>query len=162
MTAKQVLEHTIRFCDNVLRAYLSDLDDGELLVRPVPGANHIAWQLGHLIASERSLVSELGHAMPELPPGFAEAHSRETAGLDDPQRFASKRQYLELLDRVRAGTLAALHKTAEPDFDRPAPERFRAYAPTVMSVFHLVGTHMLMHAGQFVPVRRKLGKPVLF
>ena len=26
----------------------------------------------------------------------------------------------------------------------------------------LLGTHWLMHAGQFVPIRRKLGKPPLF
>ena len=34
----------------------ADLSDADLLVRPAPSANHIAWQLGHLIASERNLV----------------------------------------------------------------------------------------------------------
>jgi len=38
----------------------------------------------------------------------------------------------------------------------------REYAPTVASVLMLLGTHWLMHAGQFVPIRRKLGKPALF
>ena len=42
------------------------------------------------------------------------------------------------------------------------PESMRAYAPTVASVLTLLGTHLLMHAGQFVPIRRKIGKPALF
>jgi hypothetical protein len=38
----------------------------------------------------------------------------------------------------------------------------RQYAPTVGIVLMLLGSHGLMHAGQFVPIRRKLGKPPLF
>ena len=58
--------------------------------------------------------------------------------------------------------LAALAATPETDLDQPSPEPMREYAPTIGVVFNLVGMHMMMHAGQFVPVRRKLGKPVLF
>jgi hypothetical protein len=34
-------------------------------------------------------------------------------------------------------------------------------APTVGALFLLGANHELMHAGQFVVVRRKLGKPIL-
>jgi hypothetical protein len=33
--------------------------------------------------------------------------------------------------------------------------------PTAGHIYLLIATHGLMHAGQFVPVRRKLGKPVV-
>jgi hypothetical protein len=33
--------------------------------------------------------------------------------------------------------------------------------PTVASILVLVSTHAMMHCGQFVPVRRALGKPIL-
>jgi hypothetical protein len=33
--------------------------------------------------------------------------------------------------------------------------------PTVGHIYLLIATHQLMHAGQFVPVRRALGKPVV-
>ena len=36
----------------------------------------------------------------------------------------------------------------------------REYAPTVGAVLNLIGVHDLMHAGQFVPVRRMHGKPI--
>jgi hypothetical protein len=36
------------------------------------------------------------------------------------------------------------------------------FAPTVGAMLLLNANHVLMHAGQFSVVRRKLGKPVLF
>ena len=56
MNAKDVLLQTIGMGDHILNAYLGDLSDADLLLRPVEGQNHIAWQLGHLISSERSMV----------------------------------------------------------------------------------------------------------
>jgi hypothetical protein len=162
MTAKDAIKNTINFSHQITLQYVSDLTDTDLMVRSVPGANHIAWQLGHLIVSEREMIGALGHRMPELPSRFAESHSAEASKSNDPTKFSKKADYLTLMERVRAGTLAALEATREADFDQPAPEAMRAYAPTLGAVFTMIGTHEMMHAGQFVPVRRKLGKPVLF
>jgi len=145
----------------VVDAYLGDLGDADLLVRPLPNMNHIAWQLGHLISSEQQLVSMLGHKMPELPAGFAEAHSKETATSDDPAKFAKKQTYLDLMAKMHAASTAALERCSDADLDQPVPEPLREYAPTVCSVFALVATHAMMHCGQWFAVRRKLGKPVV-
>ena len=69
---------------------------------------------------------------------------------------------MALLDQVRAGTTAALDGLSDEQLDADAPEHFRAFCPTVGHLFVLIGTHPMMHAGQFVPVRPKLGKPVVF
>ena len=55
-------------------------------MRSVPGANHIAWQLGHMIASVRRMLTGLGQRAPALPEGFAAAYTRETSASDDPAR----------------------------------------------------------------------------
>ena len=73
-----------------------------------------------------------------------------------------KDEYLKLYDQVRAGTFKALDTVKETDFDKPGPEKFREYCPTVASVFLMQPSHWLMHAGQWSVVRRKLGKPPLF
>ena len=52
MNAKDVLRLDLKANHAILTNYLSDLSDADLLVRPAPGANHIAWQLGHLIVAE--------------------------------------------------------------------------------------------------------------
>ncbi len=81
---------------------LNDLSDQELLQRPAPGANHIAWQLGHLISSIRFFGEAIKPgSMPELPDGFSQQHSKEAAGNDDPASFLTKDQYVALLDQQR-------------------------------------------------------------
>ncbi len=146
----------------VARAYVQDLADADLLVRSVTGANHIAWQLGHAIAGMHDMLGALGREAPPLPEGFEAAYTRETATSDDPAQFATKAEYLSLLDQMKAASLAAVDATPESELDKPGPESMREYAPTIGAVLMLLGTHLLMHAGQFVPIRRKLGKPVLF
>jgi hypothetical protein len=50
---------------------------------------------------------------------------------------------------------------SDADLDAEGPERSRKMLPTVGSVFLMVGTHVLMHVGQFVAVRRQAQKPVV-
>jgi hypothetical protein len=156
-TALQATQHLLTW-------FLSDLDDADLLVRPVAGANHIAWQVGHLIAAERGMVRQQlpAAAYPELPAGFAEQHGAATQTQDPPAGFATKGQYVDLFNQVRQATITELGKLADADLDRPATGRMASFAPTVGAVFLLASNHSLMHAGQFSVVRRKLGKPVLF
>ncbi|MBI2826574.1 MAG: DinB family protein [Planctomycetia bacterium] len=163
MNAKDVIRKSINSTDMIVDGYLEDLTDAELLVRPVPGANHIAWQLGHLINSEHDLVEGIAPgSMPKLPGGFKEKYAKETAASDDPKAFHTKTEYRRLLKEQRAGTFAALEKTPEGELDKPAPEEFRSYCPTVADVFLLQGTHVMMHAGQWAVTRRKLGRKPLF
>ncbi len=162
MTGKDVMRHVVDFCHTVTRMYLADLGDKDLFVRAVPGANHIAWQLGHLVCGEAEMLAALGRTPPPLPPGFAEAHTKETAASDDPAKFFKKSDYLALADKMKAATLAAIEATPDKDLDKPGPESMREYAPTIGAVLTLLGTHWLMHSGQFIPIRRKLGKPPLF
>ncbi len=147
----------------VLKALLSDLPDADLMVRPVPNANHVAWQLGHLISSEHQTLEALkpGHA-PKLPHGFSERYTKETSLLNEAAKFHSKEEYLALLDEQRRATLELLETFSERDFDRPAPEHMRDYAPTFGAALLVQGAHELMHAGQFSVLRRKLNRPVLF
>lgn len=162
MNAKDAINGSMDMCITVLKAYFSDLTDAELMKRPGPGCNHLAWQLGHLITAEADLLNQVcpGKA-PELPAGFAKQHGKDTAGSDDASNFCSKQTYTDLLDKVRAATKAALNSLPDADLDKPGPEGMRNICPTVGSFFGMIATHPMMHAGQFVPVRRALGKPIL-
>ena len=50
---------------------------------------------------------------------------------------------------------------SEEDLGQDGPEPMRSFCPTVGSLFLLIGTHPMMHVGQFVPIRRKLQKPIV-
>jgi hypothetical protein len=136
MNAKDAIRTALNGNHNILKMYVSDLSDADLLTRPVPGANHIAWQLGHVIAAEVMFQSPAG--------------------------FRSKQEYLDLFDKVRGNTLATLDRMADADLDRPTPGRMAEFAPTLGAILLMLANHEMMHAGQFTVLRRKLGKPVLF
>jgi hypothetical protein len=160
-TVKELIRDQIKFGDMLVQSYVGDLNDADLFIRSAPGVNHIAWQLGHLISSSQHILKGLGHDAP-LPAGFAEAHAKETAAIDDPARFRTKAEYLRLHSQMVEAMSAALDGTPESVLDEPGPEDMREYAPTKAATFMLLGNHLAMHAGQFVPVRRKLGKPAMF
>jgi uncharacterized damage-inducible protein DinB len=159
--SKDVIRDVIAFGHRVTKVYLSDFADEELLVRPLPEMNHVAWQLGHLICSERTMMRRIDVSMPELPPGFAERYTAQTARSDDPTLFETKAKYFGIWEGMRAATLTALDAATEAELAEPTPESMHRYATTVAALFRHIGTHELMHAGQFTAVRRKLGKPVL-
>ncbi len=146
----------------IAMAYVQDLTDADLLLRPVPGMNHIAWQLGHLITSSHMMLETLGQPAPALPAGFKESHSKEMAACDDPAKFATKDVYVDLSGKIKESSLAAVEAIPESKLDDPGPEPMREYAPTVAAVLTMLGGHWLMHSGQFVAVRRKLGKAPIF
>ncbi|MBM3963885.1 MAG: DinB family protein [Planctomycetes bacterium] len=162
MKSQDILKSTLKVTTMVTDSYVNDLTDIELLTRPGVGCNHIAWQLGHLISSNAQILNSLAPgSAPELPSGFAEQHSKATAGSDDPKGFLSKSEYQALLTRVNDAVVAVIDRMSESDLDAPGPEHFRSMFPTVGDVMVLLATHALMHAGQWVPVRRSLGKPVV-
>lgn len=161
MNVHDLLKHNVAFSHGITKAYLADITDDEMLVRAVPGSNHLAWQLGHLIASERSLLTSVGGTMPELPDGFAEKHGKDNIQSDDPKDFLSKDEYLRLMQQMHDAALAVINSVDEAGLDAPGPEQMRAFFPTVGSVLFMAGGHEMMHAGQIAAIRRKLGKPVV-
>ncbi|MFM8584279.1 MAG: DinB family protein [Planctomycetaceae bacterium] len=163
MNARDAIKLNLNMSDMIVRSYLSDLSDSDLLIRPVPGTNHIAWQLGHLICSEHDIIDAVcPGAMPALPAGFADRHNGPSSKLDSPSAFCSKEEYLRLYGQQRAATLAALDRLTEQDLDKLSPEKMRNYTSNVGDCFSLQGSHYTMHAGQWAVVRRKLGRAPLF
>jgi len=162
MTPKDVFRQVLESGDMHLRAYTADMTDADLLVRSVPGSNHAAWQLGHMVVGTSHMLTALGRPPIELPEGFAAAHSAENSASDDAGRFAKKAEYLALLDKAKSAILAAIEATPDATLDAPGPEAMREFAPTVGNVLTMLGGHWLMHSGQLVPIRRKLGRPILF
>jgi DinB superfamily len=160
MNAKEALKIGINMGHKISVDYLKDLTDKELLHRPAKNANHINWQLGHLIESENQMGNmAVAGSMPPLPAGFAEKYNKDTASSDDGSKFLKKDELLRIFEEQRAATLKVLDKLSDADLDKPTGQ---SWAPTVASLFSMAGTHWVMHAGQWAVVRRQLGRPPLF
>lgn len=163
MNSRDAIKSAIDMGDMISMSYLQDLTDEQMMQRPHPECNHLKWQIGHLISSERMMIEGVSPgSMPALPEGFAERYSKETAKSDDASAFDTKEELLRVYQVQRAGTLAALAKLSEEELDNASPESMQSYAPNVASAFSMQGSHWLMHAGQWAVLRRQLGKPPLF
>ena len=163
MDFKDAIRASLRISDYLVQGYVADITPGEMLHRPVPGANHIAWQFGHLIAAERGLVEAAAPgSMPPLPDGFAERHRRGGNPSDDPADYLSKEEYIELAQQVRAATLQTLDRFSDADFNDPVTARVPPFVKCAGDCFATIGPHWSLHAGQWVVIRRKLNRPVMF
>jgi hypothetical protein len=147
----------------MLKGTVGDFSDADMLVRPCSGANHAAWQIGHLIASEANMINACKPgALPELPAGFAAKFTSQTSRLDDAGAFPSKADLLKQYEKTRAATVQWVKSLTPEALNQPGPEPLRGMAPTTGHLVLLVLQHLAMHIGQIQAIRRKLGKPVLF
>ncbi|MGH7177634.1 MAG: DinB family protein [Tepidisphaeraceae bacterium] len=164
MNGIQAIQSALETTKGYVAWYVGDFSDADLLVRPVPTANHAAWQIGNIIGGDIFLVqTEIPDAkFPELPAGFTKQHGKDGATDDDASHFMSKAEYLKLFGAVRSDTIAALRKLSEADLDRPCSDKMKSFAPTFGKLFQACSDHTIMHLGQVTCIRRKLGKPVLF
>lgn len=163
MTIASQIKTELQLPTFVVQAYLEGLSSEDLLRRPVENANHIAWQLGHLIVAEHNLNNMVcADSMPSLPEGFAEKYTKETASSDDAGDFSTKEEYLKYMDEQRSGTLALLDKLSDEELEAAAPENIQKFGATVGAVIAGQSAHWMMHAGQWVIVRRQLGKEAIF
>src|SRR5260370_8830239 len=100
MNAKEAIRTSLKTSQSMLPMFLNDLSDADILVRPVPSANHIAWQLGHLIASECRLGQRLpGATYPELPAGFSGQQTQHTSKNDPTHAFRTHAQHPHLFNK---------------------------------------------------------------
>lgn len=142
---------------------LADLSDADLMTRPVPGANHAIWQLGHLLCSEEWMMNQVKPGPSLLPEGFAEKFKNDKVGIDDQSKFATKAELLDLLTKVRMSTIEKIAGLTTADLARKIPSPFRKGEETTIEFLcQMPAGHTMMHLGQFQVLRRKLGKPILF
>jgi hypothetical protein len=159
---KDIIKKSIDMSDFILKSYMGDLSDADIKLVPLEGMNPIALQLGHLIAAERMFAEMLKPgSCPPLPAGFEEAHSLKNKEGSD-ARFLSKDEYMKLYEAQRAATKAVVDSVPDSDLEDTRGGKLPQFAPTVADILNLFGIHSLNHSGQFVAVRRKLGKPIAF
>ena len=81
--------------------------------------------------------------------------------VDDAGKFLTKDEYIRHAKQVRANALKVLDGLPLEDLSKPVTG-VPPFCKTAGDVFMFLGSHWLMHAGQWAIIRRSLGKPPLF
>src|SRR4051812_14999166 len=113
MTGKDALKSLLESTLGMTTMLLGDLSDDDLQKPPVPGANNIAWQLGHLIASETQLGAIANISYPELPAAIEGLNKTATTKTRPDGGKLSKADYVSWLTKIRQTTIAGLAKMSD-------------------------------------------------
>lgn len=162
MTLAEHLSNQLARNAEMLQWHLGDFSDADMFVRPCDGANHTAWQIGHLTSAEASMLNMIKPGTVELPAGFAEKFAKVNAANNDPSTFTTKAEILQTFNKVRQAAIALAKSLTPAELEAKGPEKLQKLAPTVADVLALMPIHATMHLGQIQTIRRKLGRPVLF
>jgi len=163
MTPIEIMSDVIARNAEILKMTLADFSQAEMLARPVPGANHAAWQLGHLIGSAAYMLREVAPGViPQAAAAMREKFNGKTAGNDDPSFYPDKSQLLETFAQCCDAIVAWTKNLRPEEMGEPTPGRMAEFAPTLGHLALMTASHITMHVGQMQVIRRKLGKPLLF
>ena len=147
----------------MLKSHLADFSDADMMVRPVPNANHAAWQVGHLLTFENMVCGMYApSAALKLPEGSDKLYGKEGATVDDAGKFFTKDEVLKNLETVHNALVVWVKGLSDADLSKPGPEPFRGWVDTIGDLIIGIQVHTTMHVGQIQVIRRKLGKKVLF
>jgi len=163
MTPVELIADSLTGNFHMLKFTVADFSDQEMLVRPVPAANHALWQIGHLAVSEqRFLAAVAGEGAAPPPAQWAGKFTAETTRTDDLAFFPKRDEVLTYFEQVRNAAAAWVRSLSQTDLEKPTSGRMASFAPTFGHLALMLANHTSMHLGQFQVIRRKLGKPVLF
>lgn len=147
------------------RAYtvdlIKDLDEGLWFRQPAEGITHIAWQVGHIAASQHSLCLRRIHGeRPEdnrlLPEGFRELFGKGSVPVADPDASPTVVQIRKVFDDVHAAALASCSGLTEDTLEEAVDPPHPAFS-NKFGAIRFAADHELIHAGQIALLRRLLG-----
>ena len=139
-----------------LHLMTGDLTPAEWLKRPVEGANHAAWIVGHLIVVERTALKFLNLPQPALPSDdFAARHGKGSMP-SDVGEVGDVSKLVPLWDEQRQAITEAIKTLPADGFDHPTEHPM---FKTVGQFLTLVPGHAMLHIGHLSTIRRSLGKP---
>ena len=164
MTAIDVMANTMAKNFEMLKMHLADFSDADMMVRPVPGANHAAWQMGHLLNFDIMSANLMGiPGAPAMPtPPTPKWYGKEGASSDDASKFIKKDELLKLMTQSHGALVQWTRGLKPEDLSKPGPAEFKGFVDTVGDLVMGITVHATMHIGQFQVIRRKLGKKMLF
>ena len=159
-TANDVIVHTLTRSKLMLKLYTQDLKPAEYLYRASEKANCVAWLLGHLALSDRTVLERLGSRdLPELPDGFAKRFSRD-AGCPQADDFGDVSILWPLFEKHRDMLIATVQRAPQELLDKPMEKPHPMFG-NLGELVNFIALHSAMHAGQITLIRRSLGYPPL-
>ena len=138
--------------------FVDDLSPAEFAAQPVPGANSVAWMVGHLALTDRRVTGLLGGAVPLLPDGFEAKFKTTKQPATEQKDLGDPKELVAVFDAHRAALVAAVRAATPEALNAPMPNPHPLFT-TVGEAAVFMAVHLGLHGGQVTVIRRALGYP---
>ena len=131
---------------------------------PAAGVGHVAWQVGHLAASQVALVPVrcLGlEPTKYVSDAFRATFGKGSTPVEVHSKYPPLAEIRDTFDRIHSQTLELIRGMAETDLDAPAVGEPHPYFTTKAGAIGIAAMHETFHAGQIALIRRLAGKAPL-
>lgn len=143
---------------------LEDIGEANWFFMPGAGIGHVAWQVGHLAASQVALIhvrcfEKNGDEC--LPGGFRQTFGRGSTPSDDKGHYPSIAGIRSVFDRVHEDAVTWLAEMKEDQLAAKAGEDPHPLFETKEGAIGTAIMHECFHAGPIAMLRRLMGKKPL-
>ncbi|HQR08676.1 MAG TPA: DinB family protein [Gemmatales bacterium] len=164
MTRLEQAIHHLNLARTYTLGLLTDIPEKDWFRMPAPGVTHIAWQVGHLAASQYHLtLARLRGVQPAdqaLFPAdnFVELFGRASTPLANPEKYPTPAELLSTLETITAQGMKVVSALTDEQLDQPTEvSRPHRIMTTKLSALWWCAHHEFLHAGQIGLLRRLIG-----
>lgn len=136
---------------------IRDIPPQRVCEQPGPCRNHVMWIVGHIACTDDFFLREFGGRPLALPEQWHKLFGGGSVPTADLARYPSFQEVRHAFRDQREALTRWLEGMSEVQLDRPVPEQWQPYAPTMRDVGHFAAWHEGYHAGQLSNLRRAFG-----
>ncbi len=143
---------------------IDNFEESKWFDAPAPGVGHVAWQLGHLAASQVVLVHtrcfNLNYT-DHLSASFRDTFGRGSKPVADRAAYPPLADIRGTFDRIHNETIELIKKINPAELDTPAYGDPHPMFTHKAGAIGMTAMHECFHAGQIALIRRLAGKDPL-
>lgn len=155
-TPSDVIVTQLRASQTLLHRMVDDLKPEEFDRPPCPGANTVAWMLGHLVRTERRILGFWGVEVPKLAEGFDDQFAPTRKPAVEQPNYGDPKTLIAEFDRHRELLISAVASANADRLNQPLANPHPLFS-TLGAAAAFMALHVVMHTGQISILRRMLG-----
>jgi len=143
---------------------LADVEESRWFQPPAPGLGHVAWQVGHLAASQVILLQMrcFGKQFADCAPAeYQKTFARGSTPVADPRAYPTIPVIREFFERTQNQSIEMIRVMPPSELDKPAGADPHPMFANKGGAIGMAVMHETFHAGQIALIRRLFGKSFL-
>lgn len=148
--------------EKMLPPMVADIPADKMAAQTIPGMNHPAWLLGHLLAFEQLVITRVIGKTVKHPLGenWRDIYGIGSTPKADLKLYKPKEFYMEGLQESVGIIAEYIRQLPEADLQKPLPDADLAKRiPNIARLLIILPTHRAYHAGQLAIWRKAAGLP---